>query len=560
LKAIPGIVASVTYDASGRPLVQTNVNGTVTTRSYSAQRGFLTRIGTTAGAATIQSLAYAVDPTGMLEGVTSPFPDESWSYDYDDLYRLTQATNTGNPAESQSWQYDAIGRITYNSRIGAYTYPGAGLPRPHAPLTAGVNSYSYDLNGNLLTGGGRTLVWNPDNLPTQVTAGQTTVDFTYGGLGDRLKKTSGSGTSLYPMGDDYEVTGGVVTKYVSAQGLGVVAKRTGGATFWLHADRLGSVQAVTDAAGQLVQRRTYRPYGETIADSTSHVESRGWIEQRNDAETGLTYLHARYYDPALGLFLSPDPIAAALNTYGYASGDPLNASDRSGLLEYRDDTETRFHDEGPRAGLGVFVGNPFATPVGVGRMDELLQRDLNNFETASTTTWTYADGSSKTEDYYGGAVTTTERNSAGDVTSSTTTTTTTETWGGCSGSSSVQCSTNMTVANETVAGSGGSAGVQTAGVMIFGRPYFVPRPPPPIRGAPFRQLPKTTPPRIPAYPPKTPAEPPPTIEPTPEQIIPKIPWYLKPFFPAEPWLPNDPFPPGGIVPPIDYCLVNACEA
>jgi hypothetical protein len=35
---------------------------------------------------------------------------------------------------------------------------------------------------------------------------------------------------------------------------------------------------------------------------------------------------------------------------------------------------------------------------------------------------------------------------------------------------------------------------------------------------------------------------------------------LKPFFPAEPWLPNDPFPPGGIVPPIDYCLVNACEA
>jgi RHS repeat-associated protein len=252
------------------------------------------------------------------------------------------------------------------------------------------------------------------------------------------------------MGDDYEVTGGVVTKYVSAAGLGVVAKRTGGATFWLHRDRLGSVQAITDAAGQLVQRRTYRPYGETIADSTGHVESRGWIEQRNDAETGLTYLHARYYDPTLGLFLSPDPIAAALNTYGYASSDPLNASDRSGLLEYRDDTETRFHDEGPRAGLGVFVGNPFATPVGVGRMDELLQRDLNNFETASTTTWTYADGSSKTEDYYGGAVTTTERNSAGDVTSSTTTTTTTETWGGCSGSSSVQCSTNVTVADKAL--------------------------------------------------------------------------------------------------------------
>jgi RHS repeat-associated protein len=109
-----------------------------------------------------------------------------------------------------------------------------------------------------------------------------------------------------------------------------VAKRVGTQTFWLHADRLGSIQAITDATGAEVQRRTYRSYGEKIADSTSHVESRGWIDQRQD-ETDLTYLHARYYDPALGIFLSPDPAEADLNTYAYAYGDPINLADRCGL-------------------------------------------------------------------------------------------------------------------------------------------------------------------------------------------------------------------------------------
>ena len=43
------------------------------------------------------------------------------------------------------------------------------------------------------------------------------------------------------------------------------------------------------------------------------------------------YLHARYYDSALGVFLSPDPISADLNTYRYSVNDPVNFSDPSGL-------------------------------------------------------------------------------------------------------------------------------------------------------------------------------------------------------------------------------------
>ena len=53
-----------------------------------------------------------------------------------------------------------------------------------------------------------------------------------------------------------------------------------------------------------------------------------------DPEYAGIYLHARYFDPQLGTFLSPDPIGVAggMNQYAYALGDPANGTDRSGLM------------------------------------------------------------------------------------------------------------------------------------------------------------------------------------------------------------------------------------
>ena len=221
--------------------------------------------------------------------------------------------------------------------MGSYSYPADGQLRPHAPIFAGGVSYQYDAVGNLLSGGGRTPTWDAEN---RITAVGTTA-FSYDAFGERLKKVSAQGTSLYPFGDDYEITNGVTTKYISVEGLGVIAKTvTGGVeagTFWLHTDRLGSIQAITTTTGALAYRRTYRPYGETLSEAGTHTESRGWIDQRNDGETGLTYLHARYFDPKLGTFLSPDPLNPARpgvgrNRYSYGFGNPVNGTDRSGLL------------------------------------------------------------------------------------------------------------------------------------------------------------------------------------------------------------------------------------
>ncbi|MFH1263439.1 MAG: RHS repeat-associated core domain-containing protein [Pseudomonadota bacterium] len=68
----------------------------------------------------------------------------------------------------------------------------------------------------------------------------------------------------------------------------------------------------------------------------TNQESLGYTGQRRDSSTDLLYLHARYYDPALGRFISPDPITPGkeivkLNHYAYSDDDPINKTDVTGM-------------------------------------------------------------------------------------------------------------------------------------------------------------------------------------------------------------------------------------
>ena len=218
------------------------------------------------------------------------------------------------------------GNMLSQTGIGAYAYPAATAARPHGVLLAGGKTFTYDNNGNVTSDGTRTFTYDADNRLKQV----GTVSFVYGPDGKRLKKVSGAGTTLY-LGDDLELSGGVWTKYLMTD-----AKRvgTGGSavTTWLHRDHLSSIRVSTNAAGAEVERTVYGAFG---APEPGLLQSRGYIGERYDAETGLQFLNARYYDPALGRFLSPDdwdPLLAGVGTnrYAYGFNNPINVFDPSG--------------------------------------------------------------------------------------------------------------------------------------------------------------------------------------------------------------------------------------
>ncbi|MER9934333.1 RHS repeat-associated core domain-containing protein [Mesorhizobium sp. M0088] len=340
LVSAPGFITSTIYEADGQTKEITYANGVKTSFTYSPTRRWVTRVTTARGAAILLDDQYARDSVGRITGTTGLTASDSWTYGYDNADRLTASTNLGNTSLSESFVYAVNDNMTSRTRVaGTYTYPAATAPRPHAPTSVGANAMAYDANGNLTSDGSRTLVWDEANRLKTVTLASNTVNLAYGPDGARAKKSSSFATTLYPDASveiDPATPGAeIYTRYPHPD-----IKVTGTTKAFLHRDHLASVRMVTDALGAIAEATNYATYGERL--NTGFQTQKGYIGERFDPETGLLYLNARYMDPVLGRFISPDDWDPTLpgvgtNRYAYAQNDPVNKSDPNGHLVGVDD-------------------------------------------------------------------------------------------------------------------------------------------------------------------------------------------------------------------------------
>jgi RHS repeat-associated protein len=102
---------------------------------------------------------------------------------------------------------------------------------------------------------------------------------------------------------------------------------------YIHTDALGTPVAVTNAAGAVIERSEYEPYGALL--NRPITDGPGFTGHVQDAATGLTYMQQRYYDPTLGIFTSVDPVAARPTgdnfcRYCYARNNPYRFTDPDG--------------------------------------------------------------------------------------------------------------------------------------------------------------------------------------------------------------------------------------
>lgn len=110
------------------------------------------------------------------------------------------------------------------------------------------------------------------------------------------------------------------------------------AVTYFHNDLSGSPQLATNAAGAVVWKENYRPYGERINNPAgSNANNKLWFAGKPfDAATGLSYMGARYYDPVLGRFVGTDPKGFdegnihSFNRYAYANNNPYKFVDPDG--------------------------------------------------------------------------------------------------------------------------------------------------------------------------------------------------------------------------------------
>ena len=136
-------------------------------------------------------------------------------------------------------------------------------------------------------------------------------------------------------------------------------------TAWLHANHLGAPEAATDASGQLIWQASYAPFGNAKIIQASAGKSNDSRQfslnlrlpgQYADAETGLFYNKQRYYDPARGEYLTPDPLGTpdGPNGYSYVRYNPLKYVDPDGLILFAFDGTG--NDESDQNALSNVVG------------------------------------------------------------------------------------------------------------------------------------------------------------------------------------------------------------
>jgi len=147
---------------------------------------------------------------------------------------------------------------------------------------------------------------------------------------------------------------------------------TSGAAQVLHTDGLGSVRAITDSSGSIVQTYQSDEFGIPLLTQGTSPEPFRFTGQEWDAESGFSNLRARFYAPALGRFVSRDAFAGvtgsplSLNRTSYAGNNPVNFVDPSGLCGEDNTGQPQCSQSG--VGGGAAAEEP-AAPAGSAAVD-----------------------------------------------------------------------------------------------------------------------------------------------------------------------------------------------
>jgi len=225
--------------------------------------------------------------------------------------------------------------VNDNADRTAYTYDAQDRLTQVTLPDASVVQYGYDADG-------RRVVQQVDTEATQFLWDELSP------YGDVVLETDGDGDPIvsYTLVD---------TRLIS--------QRRDGATSYYLPDGQGSVRALADSTGTITNTYAYAAFGELYSQTGTTTNSYFYTGQRYDDLAGLYHLRARYYDSAVGRFLSRDPYPVnlqdpfELNRYVYAANNPVNLLDPTGYTAFIEATLNRALVGGAAAALLYQLGN-----------------------------------------------------------------------------------------------------------------------------------------------------------------------------------------------------------
>ena len=336
----------------------------------------LTRYGSLDTSVLVGSSVMTHDAKGRLEHLTHKgsagqiLVDYSYTRDLAD--QLTEETHHG---ATRTYTRDALGQLTGSKLNGVdvetYTYDLQGNRTSAASVTGADNrllenathTFVYDDEGNLIrktdkvSGEVTEFTYDHRNRLTTSTRKSSTgivlntVVNTYDTFDRRIGRTvdsDGAGpqaaTTVRTVYDgehawaDYTTSGTVIARYLYGdQTDQLLARwRPSDGTAWYLTDRQGTVRDLANSVGTIVNTIEYDGFGRIISQTNAAVGDRFTYTGREwDADIGMLYYRARFYDATTGRFASQDPLGFAggdANLYRYVGNNPTDFVDPSGML------------------------------------------------------------------------------------------------------------------------------------------------------------------------------------------------------------------------------------
>ncbi|MFA5794301.1 MAG: SDR family NAD(P)-dependent oxidoreductase [Candidatus Brocadiia bacterium] len=366
-------IANYTYTGPGRVKERAYGNNTNLTVGYDTSRRVTNYESRTTGNDLIAGFEYAYDREDNLIYEKRLHENKGDAFVYDSIYRLT-GVKYGIPAADINPLTSYDNYLTFDRRETfsldvsgnrTWTYDSS-LPNPETVYTPNdLNQYSsiqqganpavnllYDINGNLTDDGVKTYKYDYANRLVEVrqkSPDAMIAHYYYDVFGRRVGKQTVAQTSVYfydgaRVIEETDQTGVTRKQYVFGIGIDEVLtmETSGGQRYYYHTNLQGSVYAVTDNTGNVVERYKYSAYGKcTILEPDGTTERADtaignritYTGREYDAESGLYYYRARYYSAEMGRFISKDPLDddSLFNAYAYVGNNPVNFADPMGL-------------------------------------------------------------------------------------------------------------------------------------------------------------------------------------------------------------------------------------